>query len=119
MSYKNCNVCGHAWDSRAAFLGDPLIELIGYQVSFEDLKAGYFLFNHTVRGCGTTLAVPAGDFFDLYEGPIFEERLTGTQNCPGFCLNKGNMERCPERCECAYVREVLQVVLAWPKEYVA
>lgn len=115
MAYRKCSVCGHEWESREDFLADPAVKLIGYQVSFKDLAAGFFLFNHEVDGCNTTLAIEAGHFFDLYEGPMFEGRLRGTKECPGYCLHQSQLARCPAACECAFVRDVLQMVLSWPK----
>lgn len=75
--YKECPVCGHMWCSRDELLEDPDIELVGYQASLRMLSEGLFLFNHLCKGA--TLALPAGDFSDLYNGPIFKERLTGTK----------------------------------------
>jgi hypothetical protein len=86
--------------------------MIGYQPLFEKLTAGLFLFNHS---CGTTLATPAEAFQDLYDGPIFTERLNGTEECGGHCLHEDDLGPCPAKCECAYVREIMQVILNWPK----
>jgi hypothetical protein len=33
--FKKCGPCGFEWDTLDAFLGDPEIEIIGYQVDFE------------------------------------------------------------------------------------
>jgi len=114
MSFKKC-ICGHVWASREAFMSDPNIKLLGYQVDFEVLKEGYFLFNHLVSGCQTTLSIPAGIFFNFYSGPIFAERLVGTKECEGHCLRGDDLQRCPQKCECAFVREVLRIVAEWPK----
>ena len=85
---------------------------IGYQVNFKSLDAGIFLFNHRCKG---TLAIPAEQFRDLYKGPIFKERATGSDDCPGHCLHEDQLDPCPVRCECAYVREILQIIRRWPK----
>lgn len=92
------------------FLNDPGLKPIGYQANFEALTAGIFLFNHDCYG---TLAIPAGEFGDLYAGPIFKERATGSRECPGYCLHEDELAPCPARCECAYVREILQLITAW------
>jgi len=115
VSFKICSRCGFVWTGRAPFLGDPTLHLIGYQVHFEELSAGLFLFNHN---CGTTLSVPAIEFQDLYAGPMFTERLTGTEGCQESCLHDDDLRPCPAKCECAYVREVLQVISHWPKNEV-
>ncbi|MFH1748525.1 MAG: hypothetical protein ABIG44_15940 [Planctomycetota bacterium] len=110
--FKECPMCGVSWDSRDGFLADPGIELVGYQVHFEELTAGFCLFNHA---CESTLAVTVGDFRSLYDGPVFEDRKTGTDECPEYCLHKEELRPCPARCECAYVREILQLIAHYPR----
>ncbi len=111
--FKQCNVCKTRWESREEFLEDPDIDTIGYQVNFEELSAGMFLFNHS---CGTTLALKAEDFLDLYDGPIFTEKAAGTEQCPGYCLYRKRLDSCPVKCECAYVREIIQIIRKWDKK---
>jgi len=112
VSFKICPQCGFVWTRRTSFLSDPALQLVGYQVHFKELSAGLFLFNHA---CGTTLSVRAKEFQEFYGGPMFTERLTGTEECQGSCLHEDDLRLCPAKCECAYVREVLQVILQWPK----
>jgi hypothetical protein len=112
VSFKTCNKCGAEWADREAFLADPDLRLIGYQVDFADLKAGLFMFNHS---CRTTLAFRAEVFADLYSGPIFGERRTGGPDCLGYCLHREELRPCPAKCECAFVREILNVVKNHPK----
>lgn len=114
MHFKEC-VCGGKWRDRADFLADGQIILVGYQADFEDLKEGMFLFNHVTVTCGTTLSVAAGRFVDLYNGPIFRERFVNSAECEGHCLRKDDINPCHKKCECAFVREVLNVVSRWPK----
>ena len=109
--FKQCTACGHPWRSRESFLWDPDVKLVGYQPRFEALKTGLFLFNHR---CGTTIAIQAGEFEDLYHGPIFENRATGTEECPGYCLIKDELRPCPAQCECAFVREIIQIIKRYP-----
>ena len=112
-SFKVCTLCGETWKSREAFLADPRVRVIGYQVHFQDLQTGMFLFNHDA--CCTTLAIDASLFTDLYRGPTFMARKTETEDCPGYCLHKGELRPCPAECECAYVRDVLDTVARWEK----
>lgn len=107
-TFLTCSMCKAVWKTREDFLTDPAIRLAGYQAYFEQLTLGLFLFNHLV--CGTTLSIHAERFKDLYTGPIFDHRATGTEECPGHCLNQKNLDPCPVRCECAYIREILQMV---------
>jgi hypothetical protein len=110
--FKRCPNCHHEWVSRSTFLSDPGLKLIGYQANFKAVKAGIFLFNHACRG---TLAIQAEDFLDLYGGPIFKERLNGHEQCPEHCLHEADLDPCTLQCECAFVRQVLQIVREWPK----
>jgi hypothetical protein len=111
--FKRCPSCPQVWPSCSGFLEDRELELIGYQVNFNALELGLFLFNHAA--CRTTLAVHASLFKDLYVGPVYTERKTGSGDCPGFCLRECEFGPCPAQCECAYVREILRIVKTWPK----
>ncbi len=115
--FKTCPFCSKDWPSRETFLSDDQLVLVGYQVDFEEVALGLFLFNHTV--CNTTLAIRAGLFKDMYFGPVFKERRTGQEDCPGYCLKKSQLAACPAQCECAWVRRLLQVIRQWPKPTVA
>src|SRR3989339_443745 len=110
MSFKECPNCHYMWPDRTTFLSDPMLSLVGYQANFSDLVAGYFLFNHDTPDCGTSLAIEAGKFSDMHNGPIFEERMTGTKECPDYCKSSSSLDPCFNKCECAYVRDILQVV---------
>ncbi|MCF7793216.1 MAG: hypothetical protein K9N09_05330 [Candidatus Cloacimonetes bacterium] len=105
--FKVCPNCQKEWETRSDFIYDPEIEIIGYQVHFKDLERGFFLFNHS---CNGTMSIQVDAFSDMYKGPIFEEKLTGSDQCHGLCLHQSNLKPCPEKCECAYVREVIQIV---------
>ena len=110
--FKKCSKCGTQWGSRDNFLSDSDVELIGYQANFKALKTGLFCFNHS---CKTTLALYADAFMDLYDGPVFTKRATNGDDCLGHCLHRSNLKPCPAECECASVREVLQIVKDWQK----
>ena len=112
--FKQCTCCNNSWFSRAEFLADNGLAFVGYQVNFSNLELGYFLFNHLT--CRSTIAVSAGLFMDLYDGPIFTERKTNTENCPGYCCDRDAFGPCTQECECAYVREIIQIVRKWPKD---
>jgi hypothetical protein len=110
--FKKCPKCDFVWDRREDFLGDENLTVIGYEISDCGLVNGLFLFNHD---CGTTMALKVEKFQDLYDGPVFKERLAGTDECPDYCLYKSNLTRCSLQCECAYVREILQILRRLPE----
>jgi hypothetical protein len=110
--FKKCSTCKASWHQRVDFLSDNGIELVGYQQNYLDMKAGYFLFNHS---CENTLALSVVDFLDLYNGTLFETSLDGTEECTGLCQRPDNLAACPKKCECAFVRSIMQVLLSWPK----
>ena len=104
--FKQCKVCGHKWSTCRDFIADQDIMIVGYQVNFKNLEAGLLYFNHS---CKNTITLSADLFVDLYDGPIFSEPKTGTDECPEYCLNKKELRQCRAECECAYVREIIQL----------
>jgi hypothetical protein len=111
--FKTC-ASGVFWKTRDDFLSDRGVTLIGYMVNFKKLELGLFLFNEDKSH--STLSIQAAEFTDLYNGEVFTQRLTGTQSCPGYCLHKDNIDPCPAKCECAFIREVMQIIINWPKK---
>ncbi|MCP4625857.1 MAG: hypothetical protein GY850_20450 [bacterium] len=112
--FKKCSCCETPWFSWEEFLQDRNTDLVGYQANFSQLELGYFLFNHLT--CQSTIAIPAGLFIDLYAGPVFAHRMTGTEDCQGFCQDTEALQPCDAQCECAYVRDIMQIIRGWPKE---
>lgn len=112
--FKICPSCKTSWNTRDDFLDDSSLAINGYQVNFDDLESGLFYFTHA--SCGSTMALKTDAFEDLYGGPRFQESLTGSDECMGYCLKKSEFRPCPAKCECAYVREVLQIIKNWPKK---
>jgi len=106
-TFKKCKICDTQWTSRDLFINDPEITLVGYQANFVILEKGLFLFNHS---CQSTLSIEVQAFADLYEGPIFEDRLQGSDQCSAYCLHQTLLKPCPAKCECAYVREILSML---------
>jgi len=113
--FKTCTMCKKQWKDREGFLNDPLLETIGYQADIEDLEYGLFLFNHNEKNCGSTIAIRVHKFKDLYNGPVYSQCLLGSEECHELCLHKNNLEPCPAKCECSYVRDLLQTVKNWEK----
>lgn len=85
-----------------------------------DLESGFFLFNHETEECGTTMTLEVKYFSDMHDGPLFEEHTKeNAENCPGYCEDRYILEACDSKCECAYVRDVLQKVRDWPRQQLA
>lgn len=108
--FKRCPMCHHQWLSRNDFLTDSRLRINGYQADFKKLEDGLFYFTHESDDCYTTMAIPSVQFLDLYDGPRYTERKAGTEGCPGYCLNREQLDRCTEFCECSFVREVIQII---------
>ncbi|MDW7773235.1 MAG: hypothetical protein SCH71_10135 [Desulfobulbaceae bacterium] len=110
-TFKTCPLCARSWESRKEFLDDGTLKLNGYQADMESLEEGLFLFTHHVEGCFTTMSIRTRDFYDLYTGIKYPESKTGTEDCPGYCLHSFRLDRCDAPCECAFVREIIQIIL--------
>lgn len=108
--FKLCPSCFEVWQTRDLFLSEPNLALNGYKADFERLEYGLFFFTHMKADCYSTLAIEVADFMDLYQGPLYSERRTGKPDCPGYCLDKVQLQRCEARCECAFVREIMQII---------
>jgi hypothetical protein len=111
MSYKTCTLCNFEWQNVNEIIQDRTLSLNGYQASFPDPKDGFFLLTHKKPGCLTTIAVLAADFKPLYKGPIYTNHNTGSASCPGKCNCESNFETCTEKCDMAWAREIMQLML--------
>lgn len=109
--FKQCPMCRHTWHNREDFLADSSLEMNGYTADFESLEYGLFYFTHEVDGCGSTLAMYSSDFLDLYKGQRYDEQRTGKEDCPGYCHEREQLARCDALCECAFVREVIDIII--------
>lgn len=114
--FKICPMCATEWKTRDEFLGDKSLELNGYKADFEKLQWSLFYFTHKKEGCFSTMVIEAQDFLSLYSGTKYTERRTGEEDCPAFCLEQEQLERCEAFCECAFNREVIQIIKERQKE---
>lgn len=108
--FKICPMCSRRWVTRDEFLDDKMLVINGYGVDFEKLEWSLFYFTHTQEGCGSTMVVQAKDFLDLYSGDKYTDRRTWEKDCPGYCLDKTQLDRCDAICECAFNREVINII---------
>ncbi|MEE4252948.1 MAG: hypothetical protein V2I50_02785 [Desulfuromusa sp.] len=108
--FKTCPCCEFTWTSREEFLADPNLDLNGYQVNFKRLEGGMFLFTHNVEACRSTMTIMMEAFRDLYSGETYTENKANSEECPRYCLDERQLSRCDALCECAFAREILQIV---------
>lgn len=106
-TFKKCPGCAFEWNKRDDFLKDKDLKLVGYEANFDVLPLGKLIFQHK---CGATLALHAEGFSDLYKGPVYKERKTGGPECLGFCKVRDDLKPCPAKCECAWVRQLIQTI---------
>ena len=116
-NFKTCTCCGKVWQTRDEFIKDNHLTLEGYQADLDSLEEGMLLFTHHWADCGSTIVLEVQDFSDLYDGPKYLGRLTLTEDCSRLCLDKQNLNRCVAMCECAYVRELLQIIIKHKAAY--
>ena len=110
-SYKTCPNCSEIWPTRDAFIADKRLKLNGYKVDFEKPEYGLFFFTHIKPGCCSTMALEVNAFKDLYSGFVYPERKTGSDECPRYCFDEEQFDRCHALCGCAFVREILQLLI--------
>ena len=115
-AFKTCTNCQTVWPTLEEFLSDPEVQLAGYQAHFDDLLGGLFLFSHVHDDCYTTLGLPVGKFVSLSTMPILTKRTVEPPDCPGLCMREGALSPCPVKCECNWVRDVLQTIKNWPQQ---
>lgn len=108
--FKTCPMCAHTWETQADFISDQQLKINGYLADFEHLELSQFYFTHMVEGCYSTMTLEAKEFLNLYEGERYPERRTGEKECPGYCLDEEQLARCAAFCECAFNREIIQLI---------
>jgi len=108
--FKICPSCKAIWPTLDDYLSDPELNVVGYQAVLDDLCGGLFIFNHVHDDCGTSMAIPVKEFVSLSELPILNRRIGCPEKCPGLCMHMDELGHCPVKCECTWVREVLQTI---------
>ncbi len=115
-NFKTCPGCFLTWPSREKFLSDSNLVLNGYKADFKDLEYGMFFFTHQTEPCHSTMTLMVEDFRDLYSGKTYKEKKALSEECPRYCIDEKQLSRCEALCECAFVREILQIILEKQKE---
>jgi hypothetical protein len=110
MPFKTCNMCQKTWLDAESFITDPSLKINGYQAYFDIPEDGLILFTHKAKGCGSTLAVPAGVFKPLHRGQKYLHRKNGTDVCAQHCNRVDDLDDCHAECEMRWVRDVLHIL---------
>ena len=103
-------MCSTEWTTRDEFLDDQSLEIDGYTADIEKTEEGIFYFTHKKESCFTTMAIQTKDFLTLYAGKKYTEEKAGEEECPRYCLDEKQLNRCDVFCECAFNREVIQII---------
>jgi hypothetical protein len=103
-------MCSTKWETLENFLDDKSLEINAYQADFENLEMSIFFFTHKKDNCFSTLAIEAEKFISLYSGRKYAGRRTGEKECPKYCLDIDQLNRCDAFCECAFNREIIQMI---------
>ncbi len=105
-------MCEYVWISRSDFLADISLHFNGYQADFDNEERGLFYFTHKTKRCGSTMTIEAAEFLSLYSGRRYEQSRQLSGECPRYCLESSKLQRCPNQCRHAFVREISEMLLA-------
>lgn len=108
--FKACPMCAKRWESRDIFLDDRELFFNGYQANFGNIEEGLFYFTHETAECGSTMVIKALAFLPLYSGKRYTGVRQLSKECPRYCLDRNQLQRCQVHCEYAFVREVSQII---------
>lgn len=109
-AFKTCPKCRCTWETRDAFLDDHALELNGYKADFQELQYGMFFFTHKHHECCSTMVLLVEDFRTLYTGRTYPENKALSAECPRYCADDKQLDRCDAFCECAFAREIIQII---------
>lgn len=109
--FKKCATCATVWNTREEFLNDSSLILNGYKADFNNLGKGLFFFTHKRENCFSTMALPAGLFFEIYGGERYPNSMRMLDECPRYCFDEKKLVRCRVHCKNAFVREVMRILL--------
>lgn len=112
-AFKVCPKCGTRWNSRASFLKDAEVVLLGFRSGAGGPTSGHFLFHH--RQCGNDLAIRLPPFADLTKKPVVWKSKCSAGISTPFCLATGSQVPCQMECICEFVADVLHAIRQVPK----
>jgi hypothetical protein len=106
--FKECSLCGTAWENLAAFVCDPDLAVEGYQACHVAPEWSLILLTHTSPGCGTTLAVRASALKHLDDGSAGRFGVANPLTLLGLCREHPQLEAPAAEAEVPWVQSVLQ-----------
>jgi hypothetical protein len=109
-SFKVCPMCETKWQSMDVFFADPTLSFNGYQANFGLLDQGIFFFTHETETCGSTMGIKVKTFVSLFSGEKYSGSKALSKDCPRYCLDQSNLERCDAQCENAFAREISHII---------
>ncbi|MFT5726483.1 MAG: hypothetical protein ACI8PB_000604 [Desulforhopalus sp.] len=109
-SFKVCPMCDTKWQSMDVFFADPTLSFNGYQANFGLLDDGIFFFTHDTENCGSTMGIKVRTFVSLFSGEKYSGSKALSKDCPRYCLDQSNLERCDAQCENAFAREISHII---------
>jgi len=109
-SFKACPMCDTKWESMEEFFADHSLSFNGYQANFGMLDEGIFFFTHNIETCGSTMGIKVKTFVSLFSGEKYTGSKALSKDCPGYCLDQSNLERCDAQCENAFAREISHII---------
>lgn len=108
--FKACPMCNAEWQSMEEFFADPTLSFNGYQANFGTLDEGIFFFTHETETCGSTMGIKVRAFVSLFSGKKYLGNKALSKDCPRYCLDQNNLERCNAHCENAFAREISHII---------
>ena len=109
-SFKTCPMCNAEWQTMEEFFADPTLSFNGYQANFGILDEGLFLFTHDTETCGSTMGIKVRSFVSLFSGEKYSGSKALSKDCPRYCLDQNNLERCDAHCNNAFAREISHII---------
>ena len=91
--FSKCTNCGFEWPSRNQFLEDRMVTIIGYQVNFDNLSMGFFLFNHSCKG---TFSLRPDHLNHVIKAPSIKNVLRDLKNVRVIVLGRKSCSHVPQ-----------------------
>ena len=102
---KTCSLC-HRKLSARDLIFDPALDIIGMIYDEYDQKS-FYVFQHNLGDCGTSLMVDTDLFKPYIEEPISDKLIIFSPACEGHCVDIDDLQACSQNCRNAPFRHFL------------